>query len=126
MSSITGSPGTPISGIETLRAKSGWIVALGAVYIIAGIVAIGSVVIATVATVFIVGIMMLIAGVAEVINAFQNQDLRQVHTLAFAGRALYRCGPSHVRESASRSGDIDAFPRIFAHCVRDNAGRSRA
>jgi uncharacterized membrane protein HdeD (DUF308 family) len=71
MSSITGSPGTPISGIETLRAKSGWIVALGAVYIIAGIVAIGSVVIATVATVFIVGIMMLIAGVAEVINAFQ-------------------------------------------------------
>jgi uncharacterized membrane protein HdeD (DUF308 family) len=71
MSSITGSPGTPVSGIETLRAKSGWIVALGAVYIIAGIVAIGSVVIATVATVFIVGIMMLIAGVAEVINAFQ-------------------------------------------------------
>jgi len=71
MSSITGCPGTPVSGIETLRAKSGWIVALGAVYIIAGIVAIGSVVIATVATVFIVGIMMLIAGVAEVINAFQ-------------------------------------------------------
>ena len=77
MSSITGSPGTPVSGIETLRAKSGWIVALGAVYIIAGIVAIGSVVIATVATVFIVGIMMLIAGVAEVINAFQIKTDRK-------------------------------------------------
>jgi uncharacterized membrane protein HdeD (DUF308 family) len=71
MSSTAGSPGTPVSGIETLRAKSGWIVALGAVYVIAGIVAIGSVVLATVATVFIVGIMMLVAGVAEVINAFQ-------------------------------------------------------
>jgi uncharacterized membrane protein HdeD (DUF308 family) len=54
-----------------LRAKSGWIVALGIVYMIAGLVALGSVVTATVATVFVVGIMMLIAGVAEVINAFQ-------------------------------------------------------
>jgi uncharacterized membrane protein HdeD (DUF308 family) len=59
------------SGIEPLRAKSGWIVALGVVYVIAGIIALGSVVLATVASVFLVGIMMLIAGVAEVINAFQ-------------------------------------------------------
>jgi len=57
--------------LEPLRAKSGWIVALGVVYVVAGFVALGSVVMATVATVFVVGIMMLIAGVAEVINAFQ-------------------------------------------------------
>jgi uncharacterized membrane protein HdeD (DUF308 family) len=59
------------SGLQPLRAKSGWIVALGVIYVIAGFVALGSVVLATVATVFVVGIMMLIAGVAEVINAFQ-------------------------------------------------------
>src|SRR5215469_10140890 len=59
------------SELEPLRAKSGWIVALGVIYVIAGIIALGSVVLATVATVFVVGIMMLIAGVAEVINAFQ-------------------------------------------------------
>jgi uncharacterized membrane protein HdeD (DUF308 family) len=59
------------AGLAPLRAKSGWIVALGAVYVIAGFVALGSVVFATVVTVFIVGVMMLIAGVAEVINAFQ-------------------------------------------------------
>jgi uncharacterized membrane protein HdeD (DUF308 family) len=58
-------------GLEPLRAKSGWIVALGVVYVLAGLVALGSVVFATVVSVFIVGIMMLIAGVAEVINAFQ-------------------------------------------------------
>jgi uncharacterized membrane protein HdeD (DUF308 family) len=58
-------------GLEPLRAKSGWIVALGVVYVIAGLIALGSVVFATVVTVFIVGIMMLIAGIAEVINAFQ-------------------------------------------------------
>jgi uncharacterized membrane protein HdeD (DUF308 family) len=41
------------------------------VYVLAGLIALGSVVSATVATVFVVGIMMIIAGVAEVINAFQ-------------------------------------------------------
>src|SRR5271168_2726819 len=59
------------SELAPLRAKSGWIVALGVVYVVAGLIALGSVVFATVATVFVVGIMMLIAGVAEVINAFQ-------------------------------------------------------
>jgi uncharacterized membrane protein HdeD (DUF308 family) len=69
MSSMTlGTPSTPL---DALRAKRGWIVALGIVYMIAGLVALGSIVMATVASVFIVGIMMLIAGVAEVISAFQ-------------------------------------------------------
>ncbi len=69
--SSTLNPTTFESELEPLRAKSGWIIALGIVYVIAGFVALGSVVFATVVTVFIVGVMMLIAGVAEVINAFQ-------------------------------------------------------
>jgi uncharacterized membrane protein HdeD (DUF308 family) len=72
MSSIIGSPHTlHDTTLEPLRAKSGWIVALGVVYVIAGIIALGSVVMATKVSVFVVGIMMLIAGVAQVINAFQ-------------------------------------------------------
>ena len=73
MSNITGAPRSfdSASELQPLRAKSGWIVALGIIYVVAGFVALGSVVLATVATVFVVGIMMLIAGVAEVINAFQ-------------------------------------------------------
>jgi uncharacterized membrane protein HdeD (DUF308 family) len=59
------------TGLEPLRARSGWVIALGVVYVIAGLIALGSVMMATVASVFIVGIMMLIAGVAQVINAFQ-------------------------------------------------------
>jgi uncharacterized membrane protein HdeD (DUF308 family) len=60
-------------GQETapLRAKWGWIVALGVVYVIAGFVALGSIMLATVASVFMVGIMMIVAGVAELFNAFQ-------------------------------------------------------
>lgn len=56
---------------EPLRAKSGWIIALGVVYLIAGIVALSSVAFATAVTVFLVGVMMIVAGVAEVFNAFQ-------------------------------------------------------
>ena len=63
----------PRAGSDTapLRAKWGWIVALGVVYLIAGFIALGSVAMATVASVLIVGVMMIIAGVAEVISAFQ-------------------------------------------------------
>jgi uncharacterized membrane protein HdeD (DUF308 family) len=71
MSSATEAPKSFAAPLEPLRAKSGWIIALGVVYVIAGFIALGSVVTATVVSVFLVGIMMLIAGVAEVINAFQ-------------------------------------------------------
>jgi uncharacterized membrane protein HdeD (DUF308 family) len=62
------------TGLAPLRAKSGWIVALGVVYVITGVVALGSVVFATVVTVFVVGVMMLLSGVAEVISAFQIKN----------------------------------------------------
>jgi uncharacterized membrane protein HdeD (DUF308 family) len=75
--SYTAQASTPLdsaSALAPLRAKSGWIVALGIVYALAGIIALGSVVMATVVSVFVVGIMMLVAGFAEVINAFQIKN----------------------------------------------------
>ena len=57
--------------VAPLRAKWGWIVALGFVYVVAGFIALGSVMMATVASVLVVGVMMIVAGVAEIINAFQ-------------------------------------------------------
>jgi len=71
MSSMSEAVKPTAAGLEPLRAKCGWIIALGVIYTIAGIIALGSVMMATVATVYFVGIMMIIAGVAEVINAFQ-------------------------------------------------------
>jgi uncharacterized membrane protein HdeD (DUF308 family) len=72
MTSIQATQNSP--GIQALRAKWGWIVALGAIYVIVGIIALGSVVMATAASVLVVGIMMVIAGVAEIINAFQMKN----------------------------------------------------
>ncbi len=66
------SPGTGVAEtLAPLRAKWGWIVALGVVYLVAGFIALGSVVAATAASVLVVGAMMFVAGVFEVINAFQ-------------------------------------------------------
>ncbi len=66
------SPGTNVAeAIAPLRAKWGWIVALGVVYLVAGLIALGSVAAATAASVLVVGAMMIVAGVMEVISAFQ-------------------------------------------------------
>ncbi len=73
MTSTSDTVNSPRAGSDTapLRAKWGWIVALGVIYLIAGFIALGSVAMATVVSVLIVGVMMIIAGVAEVISAFQ-------------------------------------------------------
>jgi uncharacterized membrane protein HdeD (DUF308 family) len=74
--------------VEPLRARCGWIVALGVVYVIAGLIALSSVALATAASVFVVGIMMLIAGVAQVLNAFQVRTWGKSPVLILLG-ALY-------------------------------------
>src|SRR5258708_38507889 len=76
------------SAMAPLRAKWGWIVALGVVYLLAGLVALGSVVMATVASVIVVGVMMIIAGVAEVFSAFQIKSWRKFLLWVLLG-ALY-------------------------------------
>jgi uncharacterized membrane protein HdeD (DUF308 family) len=70
--SATGDTGphTLAEGIRVLRDKWGWIVALGVISMIAGVIALGSVVMATESAVFIVGIMMLVVGVIEIFTAF--------------------------------------------------------
>jgi len=70
MTSISD-PQTPAaSRVQPLRAKWGWVLALGIIYLVAGVIALYSIITATIVSVFVVGIMMLIAGVGEVFNAF--------------------------------------------------------
>ena len=59
------------SEMTPLRTKWGWIVALGVVYVIAGLFALVSMAMATAASVLIVGVAMIVAGIAEVISALQ-------------------------------------------------------
>ncbi|MDP1749097.1 MAG: HdeD family acid-resistance protein [Reyranella sp.] len=70
MTADNSAPHSLADGLKALRAKWGWIVALGIVFLIAGVIALGSVVAATETAVLVVGIMMLMGGVAEIIAAF--------------------------------------------------------
>lgn len=58
------------SALHALRDRWGWIVGIGVVLLVCGIIALGSMVAATVASVFVVGIMMIISGAAEIVHAF--------------------------------------------------------
>ncbi|MBL8581102.1 MAG: HdeD family acid-resistance protein [Rhizobiaceae bacterium] len=53
-----------------LRTKWGWFVALGVLMLIAGVIAFGNILFATVVSVFYVGVLMIVAGVFEIIHAF--------------------------------------------------------
>ena len=61
-------------GVRALRARWGWIVALGVIFMISGVIALGSVVMATQTAVFVVGIMMVMAGVSEIFTAFSVKE----------------------------------------------------
>ena len=70
MSANNPLPPNLAEGLKVLRAKWGWIVALGVVFLIAGFIAVGSAVAATASAVMIIGIMMIMGGVAEIVAAF--------------------------------------------------------
>ncbi|WP_262298280.1 HdeD family acid-resistance protein [Microvirga sesbaniae] len=91
--SNTANLDTPVPGradqeLEPLRVKWGWIVALGVIFLITGLIALGSVVMATVASVAVVGAMMLVSGIAEIINAFSVKSWGKFVLWALLG-ALY-------------------------------------
>ena len=75
VTSNSPAPGNSLGeGVRALRAKWGWIVALGIIFMIAGVIALGSVLMATLSAIFVIGIMMIMAGVAEIITAFSVKD----------------------------------------------------
>lgn len=65
-------------GIRALRSKWGWIVGFGVFTTIAGVIALGSgVMLATATAVLIIGFMMLMAGVVEIVAAFNAKEWGQ-------------------------------------------------
>jgi uncharacterized membrane protein HdeD (DUF308 family) len=71
----TSSPAPPTSGVPATGGwRPGWIIAFGVVLVILGIVAFGSVVAATIASVYFVGVMMIVAGIAEIAVGIRARD----------------------------------------------------
>lgn len=70
MTQPTELPDALRDAIGETRGKWGWFVALGVLLLIFGGIAFGNLVIATVASVYVVGTMMLVAGIIEIVHAF--------------------------------------------------------
>ena len=62
-------PHSLASGIEALKDRWGWVVSLGVLFAATGVLALASVLAATVASVYMVGVMMTLAGIGEIVHA---------------------------------------------------------
>lgn len=58
-------------GLEDLRHKWGWFLALGIAQIVLGVIALGMIPIATLATVMVLGWLMVLSGLVEAVHGFQ-------------------------------------------------------
>lgn len=70
MAAVDAAPPLP-RPLDEVRSKWGWFLALGVIYIAAGIIAGGNLFLATIASVYYVGAMMVVAGIAHIYQAFQ-------------------------------------------------------
>lgn len=76
------------SGIAALRSRWGWIVAIGVLLAICGVIALGSVMLATAVSVTIVGFMMVLSGAAEMAHGFASKSWGRFFLWVLLG-ALY-------------------------------------
>ncbi|PRD43302.1 hypothetical protein C5748_11330 [Phyllobacterium phragmitis] len=68
-----------------LRSKWGWFVGIGVLLLILGGIALGNLFIATVASVYFIGMLMLIGGIIEIIHAFGVKDWKSFLFWALSG-----------------------------------------
>ena len=80
------------SSIGHLRARWGWFAALGLAFILAGAIAMGSLVTATIATVLVNGIVMIVAGIAEIGIGMHMKSWGRLVLLTAAGALLVLAG----------------------------------
>ncbi len=87
-----------------LRAKWGWTVAFGVLVVLAGFVALGSAVTATIASVLVVGIAMVVAGVGEIFHAFTVRNWKKFFLWLLIGILYIVAGFSVVENPGLAAG----------------------
>lgn len=60
--------------IQTLRHNWGWFVGLGVLSIVAGLLALGNLMVGTLVSILFIGALMTVAGIAHIIHAFQVRE----------------------------------------------------
>ena len=85
MTDVYPSPKSLGTSIAEVRSKCGWFVALGVALLVLGAIAFFNVVLATVASVFYVGVLMLIGAGAEIAHAFGVKSCSSFFWLLLSG-----------------------------------------
>ncbi len=83
---------TNIEAIGALRANWVWFVALGALLALAGVVALGSLVAATLVTVTVVGLMLIVGGAIEILHGLRAQAWGRFVWGMLSGALYILCG----------------------------------
>ena len=104
---------------EPLRKNWGWMVAFGVLLALAGFIALGSVLLATIASVIVVGVSMIFSGIAEIIYGVALRSWKKFFLWVLLG-LLYVIGGVRVSESSACGG----FPHAVARggALRIGAG----
>ncbi len=101
------------SGIVALRARAGWIIAFGVLVTALGVLAFGSVLVATLVSVYFVGIMMLLAGIAEVGIGVHNKTWGGFFIWVLLGLIYLGAGISVLMNPVLAAGVLTLFLGAF-------------
>jgi uncharacterized membrane protein HdeD (DUF308 family) len=75
-SSRAGASVPIVSNSQFLNARAGWIIAFGILFVVLGILALASIVTATIISVYFVAVAMIIAGATEIVMGLQSRSWR--------------------------------------------------
>ena len=95
-----------LKGLETLRGASGWVIGVGAALVVLGVAALFSRGVATAATVTLVGVAMLLAGVVEVVHGFRQRGTGRIALWILLGALYIACGVLVLRNPVLAAGAL--------------------
>ena len=93
-----------LKGLETLRGASGWVIGVGCALVVLGVAALFSLGVATAATVTLVGVAMLLAGVVEVVHGFRQRGTGRIALWILLGALYIACGVLVLRNPVLAAG----------------------
>ncbi|AWM78804.1 hypothetical protein HYN04_09380 [Phenylobacterium parvum] len=96
--------GRVLRGLEALRGASGWVIGVGAVLIVLGVLALGSQAFATLATVTLVGVAMCLAGLVEIVHGFRQRGTGRAPFWVLLGALYLVCGILVLRNPTLAAG----------------------
>lgn len=88
MSDTSPGPGSLREGAPDLGSQRGWFIALGVILLVVGVLASLNLLLATVASIYYVGALMVVGGVVQIVHAFRVKGWGRTAWLVAAG-ALY-------------------------------------